>query len=247
MRLAFATILLPLSAVVLAGPVEDSGPGIIAERAGNVRLYRAQGFDHVALAGPEHMDIHVGPAFSVRATGPDSIFAKLRVVVENGGLKIEPRDENQRWSDEERALARQVRFVVALPRLTEVALAGSGGMSVDRVEGGDFQATLGGSGELALGRLGVSRAKVTLGGSGNITAAGRADMLEVTLGGSGQFNAPGLRAGRAAVMSAGSGGVRADVAGPATVRLAGSGSVDLGGGARCEVSRMGSGSVRCGG
>lgn len=246
--------LLPLLAVpviataaLAAGPV-DRGPGLPGERQGDAVAYSVAGFDKVGFALAGEMDVRVGAAWSVRATGPAAAFANLRVTRENGSLQIRPRFEGRSDAQRERdrQLERQVRFVVTIPSLSGVALGGSGRMTVDRVQGGAFDAALGGSGTLALGNLQVDRAEISLGGSGNITASGSAHSLKVSMGGSGNLSAPGLRAARADVSAAGSGGIRATVDGPANVSVVGSGTVDLGRGARCTVTRMGSAQVRCG-
>jgi len=236
---------LPLIATTaIAADTYDRGPGLPGERQGDTTAYRAADFDKIGFGLAGAIEVRVGPAWSVRATGPAAAFANLRVTREKGSLDIGRRFNRDR--DGDRQLERQVRFVVTLPRLSGVALGGSGRMTVDRVQGGAFDAALGGSGTMALGNLQVDRAAISLGGSGNITAAGSARSLKVSMGGSGNVQAPGLKAASADVSSAGSGGVRATVDGPARVSVVGSGTVDLGRAARCTVTRMGKAQVRCG-
>lgn len=243
-------MLLPLLMVAAPTPAagdrsggRDRGPGLAAERQGDVATYRVGGFDRVAIGGPGTADVRVGPAWSLRISGPAQALDNLRVVVERGRLEIGPR-----WSDRASTEAdRRVRIQLTLPRLADVALGGSGRVTVDRVTGERFAAALGGSGTLTLGKLAVGQATFSVGGSGEIAAAGTARVLEINLGGSGSVAAAGLRAATATVSAAGSGDVRATVDGTATVSLVGSGDVDLGTQARCRVTRMGSGRVRCGG
>lgn len=221
----------------------DRGPGVAGERQGDTTIYRATEFHNVAYGLPGQVDIRVGPAWSVRATGPAAAFANLRVAIERGTLAIEHR---YRDGKADLPIERQVHFTITVPRLTGVALGGSGGMTVDRVSGASFDAAVGGSGSLAIGDVAVDRAEVSIGGSGNVTARGSTRSLSINLGGSGSLQAPGLRAASAQVASAGSGRIEATVDGPATVSLVGSGSVDLGPTARCTVTRMGKAQVRCG-
>ncbi|MEO5937886.1 MAG: head GIN domain-containing protein [Sphingomonas sp.] len=239
---------LPLiAAASVAADTYDRGPGLPGERQGNATAYRVADFDKVGFGLAGEIDVRVGPAWSVRATGPAAAFANLRVTRENGSLQIGRRFEDRdNERDGNRLLERQVRFVVTLPRLSGVALGGSGRMTVDRVQGGAFNAALGGSGNLTLGTVQVDRADISIGGSGNVTATGSARSLKISLGGSGNLQAPELRAASADVSSAGSGGIRATVDGPARVSVVGNGSIDLGRGARCTVTRMGRAQVRCG-
>jgi hypothetical protein len=235
---------LPLIATAaMAADSYDRGPGLPGDRQGDATAYRVADFDKVGFGLAGEIDVRVGPAWSVRATGPAAALANLRVTRDDGSLKIERRFNDR---DSERKLERQVRFVVTLPRLSGVGLGGSGRMTVDRVQGGAFDAALGGSGNMTLGSIKVDRADISIGGSGNIAAAGSARSLKVSLGGSGNLQAVGLRATSADVSAAGSGGIRATVDGSAQVSVVGSGTVDLGRGARCTVTRMGSAKVRCG-
>ncbi|HEX4695248.1 GIN domain-containing protein [Sphingomonas sp.] len=205
--------------------------------------YRAADFQKIAYGLPGEVDIRVGPAWSVRATGPAAAFANLRVTTKDGTLTIDHRYRDRKV---DAPIERQVHFVITVPRLTGVALGGSGRMTVDRVSGTAFDAALGGSGSLSLGTIAVDRADVAIGGSGSVTASGSARSLRVNLGGSGGLQAPGLRAAGAQVSSAGSGTIRVTVDGSAQVSVIGSGTIDLGPNARCSVTRMGKAQVRCG-
>lgn len=245
MRVLFALLAGAVLTVSAGAVVADRGPGVIPQRQGDAQVYRIADFDRLVLATGGTLDVRVGPAFTVQATGPAAALEQLRVVMEKGALRIERRDSAEP-SAEQAVLERQVRVSVTLPRLAGVTLGGAGQIAVDRIAGGDFDATLGGSGRIGLGRLEVGRARITIGGSGDVTAAGRADSIAVTVGGSGRLDAPGLRAGRAAITSVGTGSIRASIDGPASVSVIGSGSIDLGANARCAVTRQGTGTVRCG-
>lgn len=237
-----AALAVGIAAIAPAADSNDRGPGIAGERRGEAMVYPVSGFERVSIGGPAAADIRVGPAFSLRITGPAAAVARLRVVAEKGRLEIGPRLRNAKSTREDQ----QVRIAITLPRLTDVGLGGSGSVTVDRVTGETFGAALGGSGSLRIARLDVAKATISIGGSGQIDAAGTARTLAVNLGGSGDFDAPDLRAASASIAAAGSGSVRARVDGEAEVTLVGSGSVDLGPGAKCRVTRMGSGTVRCG-
>ena len=222
---------------------QDRGPGMTGVRDGDTTVYPAQGFDEVAFGGAATADVRVGPSWSVRATGPAEALAEMRVRVEGDKLII---DNRQPYREGRSELQRQVHFAITLPRLDEVALGGSGKMTVDQVDGARLGVAVGGSGSLSIGRLAVDSAAVSIGGSGSVTTTGTARALTVNIGGSGSFDAPGLRAQGATISTAGSGSVRTSVDGHATVSTVGSGRIDLGTGAHCQISRMGRSEVRCG-
>lgn len=239
MRLTGYLLTLAGAALTTAAQAEE----ITGEPNGDTMVYDVAGFDSIGLGTAATVDVRVGPTWSVRATGPASALAAVRVEREGQSLRIRPRES---WRDGDKALARQVRWSITMPKLTSASVGGSGRMVVDRVTGSALRASVGGSGSLAFGAVAVEDLDVAIGGSGGVTAAGRATRLKVRNGGSGSLVAPDLRAGTATVSAAGSGSVRAAVDGSATVSLAGSGMVDLGRAAQCTVRRAGSGKVVCG-
>lgn len=219
----------------------DDSPGITPRGSGTTRTFAADGFSKLELAGSDDVDVRAGTAFSIRAEGPSDELDKLRIARDGDTLAIGRKRNVLSWGSHGK-----VKVYVTLPRLTEASIAGSGTMTVDRVEGGRFEANVAGSGDLNVAALAVDIAEVSIAGSGNVRAGGTAKRIEVDIAGSGSFDAAGLRAQGAEVSIAGSGDVRAAVTGDAKIDLMGSGDVDLGAEAHCTVSKMGSGSVRCG-
>lgn len=243
MRKALITALLPLAACGMAntGGDSDATPGVPGQGSGGTRTYAISGFTGIDSRGSDDVDVRVGPGFSVRADGDPKLLDQLKLSLEGNTLRISRQGRNGwSWS------GKGAHISVTMPRLAEVAIAGSGDMTVDHVAGAGFKAAGAGSGDLSVATLQVERADVSLAGSGNVKLAGTVRQLAVNLAGSGDVDAGGLRAAEAEVSVAGSGNVRASVDGPAKVSLLGSGDVDLGDGARCRTSKMGSGSVRCG-
>lgn len=213
-------------------------PGIAGTGSGDTRSYAATGFDEVEAAGPDNVEVRVGPNYSVRAQGSAAALERLRIRVEDSKLTVARRsgDDNDGGA---------ARIVVTLPRLTGASVAGSGDLRVDKVEAAEFEGAIAGSGNLTLGAVQLEELELNIAGSGTIRAGGRARRLEVNIAGSGRIDAPGLTAQGGEVSIAGSGDVRANVDGAAKVEVMGAGNVDLGPRARCEVTRMGAGSVRC--
>jgi hypothetical protein len=218
------------------------------------RSFVLAGFAGVSVVGPHHVVISVGPAFSIRAEGPQQTFDDTTVEIEDGQLKIHP-VEDDRW--ERRRSGREWRdywndykpatFYVTLPALEAAALVGGGDMRVDRVEGAEFSATVAGSGDLDIAVLRVADARFTVAGSGDLVAHGSATRQRATIAGSGNLHARDVASDEAHVTIAGSGNAELTVQNDARVSIVGSGDVDIAGPARCDVSRMGGGRVRCGG
>lgn len=237
--LAFA-LLLPIAACGNGWSGDDDAPGVAGTGSGGSRNYAVSDFAQIEQRGPDDVDVRVGSGFSVRAEGDEKVLKQIRIVRDGDRLRIgRTRGFNLNSG--------AVKVYVTMPRIASAGVAGSGNMTIDRVEGTDFRGAVAGSGNLMLGRVTVEALKLSIAGSGNAVARGQAASLNVSIAGSGDVDAGGLSASDAKVNIAGSGSVRAAVDGDASVSIMGSGDVDLGPKARCTIKKMGSGDVRCGG
>lgn len=241
-QMILAVCALPLMAcsVSMGGDDDDGTPGIAAQGGGGTRTYAVADFTEVELRGADDIDIRVGPGFSVRADGDAEVLDHLKISKVGNAIRI-GRTGTKGWSWG----GKGAKISITMPRLAATAVAGSGDVTIDRVQGDAFKGEGAGSGSLSIGQLAVGQATFSLAGSGDIKVGGQAKSLTVNIAGSGDVDASGLKAGEADVNIAGSGSVRAEVNGAAKVSVMGSGDVELGGGAKCQVSKMGSGSVRC--
>ena len=236
-----AAIALPLAACSMSFGDDDGTPGVAAQGSGGTWTYQIADFTEVELRGSDDVDVRVGPGFSVRADGDAEVLDHLKIEKVGDAIRI-GRTRTSGWSWG----GKNARISITMPALAATAVAGSGDVTIDRVQGGSFKGEGAGSGSLKIGQLAVGDAHFSLAGSGDVKAAGQAKSLTIDIAGSGDVDAGGLKAERADISVAGSGSVRAEVNGAAKVNIMGSGDVDLGGGAKCQVSKMGSGSVRCG-
>ncbi|WP_404373846.1 head GIN domain-containing protein [Sphingomonas sp. MMS24-J45] len=233
-------ILVPLAAC--SAGADTSGPGVPGSGSGTTRTYAVSDFSALALRGSDDVDVRVGTGFSVRAEGPSKELDKVKIERVGDTLRIGRHNRNGfSWGSSD-----NIKVYVTMPRIVGATVAGSGNMTVDRVEGQRFTIDAAGSGNLTVAMLAVREAKVSIAGSGDITLKGSADRLSVDVAGSGDVNAANVKAAGAAVNVLGSGSVRAEVNGQASVSMMGSGDVDLGKGATCSISKMGSGEVKCG-
>lgn len=246
-----------LTIVSLAALTALGGSMVAAQEGGEAavsRSYDVSGFEQISVVGPHRVIISVGPAFSVRAEGPQKTFADTEVEVEDGRLEIHPVEDDRwerRWRDREwRDFWEDYEpatFHITLPSLAGVSLVGGGNMSVDRVERGQFSASVAGSGDLDVAALRVDDARFSIAGSGDLIARGSATKSRVSIAGSGNLRAREVRSNEASISIAGSGNVALTVESDARVSIVGGGDVEIAGPARCSVSRMGGGRVRCGG
>jgi hypothetical protein len=220
------------------------------------RSYDMSGFEQVSVVGPHHVIITVGPAFSVRAEGPQQTLDDTTVEIEDGRLEIHP-VEDERWGRRWRERRNErgdywedyppATFYVTLPRLTGASIVASGDIRIDRVEGAAFSGSVAASGTLDVAQLQVDDAHFSIAGSGDVIARGSAGRQSVSIAGSGNLRVREVQSNNASISIAGSGNAEMTVQSDARISIVGGGDVDIAGPARCSVTRMGGGHVRCGG
>ncbi|RIA44008.1 putative autotransporter adhesin-like protein [Hephaestia caeni] len=249
MRLLPLLAMLPLVACSGQSDATDAtsttaagGDPVTAQGTGTSRNYDVTGFDQIDLRGPDDVDVRVGAAFAIQATGPADLLDKLEIVRDGDTLKVGRRGNSFSWGGEGRA----IKIMVTMPAIRGASVAGSGNLSVDRVEGDDFAASASGSGDMTIGAIKTRSASFSVAGSGDINAAGTTGAVKMNITGSGDIDAERLAATTGNIAVQGSGEVEATVTGNAKVSVTGSGDVEVHGGAKCDVSKMGSGDVRCG-
>lgn len=252
-RLRKREIILAVSAgIVAAGGaalfmegMDDSGEGretVVVESGPSEMEYEVAPFEEVTTVGPQDVVISYGEEFAVRAEGSPGALQQLEVVVEGESISIRPKDDlfQGNWGSLESAT-----FYITTPNLSKIALAGTGDIKVDRVEGESFEGIVGGPGEISIGDLQVERASFIVAGAGSLSVSGVAQETDVTIGGAGEVDAAELTSESAMVSIGGTGDVTLTVNDEADVSITGTGDVDILGPAQCSVTRMGVGNVSC--
>jgi putative autotransporter adhesin-like protein len=240
MSIRFATV---AAAALLAGACHVGARGEDRDAGAEVtRTYQVGAFDKIAVAGPYEVNVVTGGQGGVSAKGGENLLEETEVVVEDGTLKIKPKKKRGiHWNWH----GGKAVFTVNAAAIRGAAIAGSGGINVDKVAG-DFEGDVAGSGDLKLGSVAGGAIKLAIAGSGGVDAAGKADSVDLSIAGSGDMRLGGLASRTADVSIAGSGNVEANASESADVSIMGSGDVRIQGGAKCSVSKAGSGNVVCG-
>ena len=217
---------------------EDGGPTVN-------RNYQVGAFDKIEVAGPYDVTVRTGSGPTVTASGPEKAVEQLVVEVEGDKLVIHSKERHGRWFSWGSHNFGNTTVQVTVPALSGAAIAGSGGISIDKIKGDTFNGAVGGSGDLTLGSLEVQSLKLAIGASGDIRASGQAASADYSIAGSGDIDARGLKSEIAEASIAGSGSIRAQATGTANLKIMGSGDITLTGGAKCTTSKMGSGDISC--
>ena len=129
---------------------DDNAAGVPASGSGTARTYAVTDFTGVELRGSDDAEVRVGGTFSVRAQGPADMLDDLKIEKDGDTLKIGRKSNHFSWGG-----GRDVKVFVTMPRITSAGIAGSGDMTVDRVDGPSFSGSTSGSPKNALASCGV--------------------------------------------------------------------------------------------
>lgn len=209
------------------------------------REFPLSGFDRVAAAGPDDVEVTTGAPFKVTADGDEAALDKLELEVKDGELSISRSTGASLLSFLFGGNKGRAHVRVAMPGIRAIKLAGAGKVSVDRVMAPTFEGAISGAGDLQVAGLRVDAARFTISGAGNLDLAGTASRLGLKLSGAGHVRADQLTAGDIAIDISGVGDVKARATGRASGQVSGVGNVEIAGTTQCDIQRSGVGSVKC--
>ena len=204
------------------------------------------GFTGVRLETLGSLRVNQGDEAVVLEFSP-KFEGKIRTRVEDGVLIISGPRQIAGLGGLQQNRGDVLNYTVTLPELSELALEGSGDVTLGAFETEELAIALGGSGDITAEGLDVGTLELALGGSGDVGVAGQTDSLDLGLAGSGDVDASGLQANSADVGLTGSGDVSVCVSETLEVGLLGSGDVTYYGDAEPEVGALGSGEAVAGG
>lgn len=199
-------------------------------------------FDSVALSGGFTVVIRQGSGNKVEVKADRNLLPYIETRVVDGGkgrtLQIAPRKNT------DLSTSTNPSFVIEMPALRAVSVAGSGKIKVEAMKTGGVDADIAGSGDIRFAQLDAERLGMRVSGSGDIVAAGRCANAMVSIAGSGNVRAAELAADEVKVSIAGSGDAQVNATKKLNVSIAGSGDVKYAGSPEITSSIAGSGKVR---
>lgn len=214
-----------------------TGNGDIATEARD-----AGAFDGVALSGGFNVVIRQGAGNKVEVKADRNLLPYIETRVVEGGkgrtLEIGPKKGINISS------STNPSFVIEMPALRTVSVAGSGTVKVEAMKTAGVDAAIAGSGDIRFTSLDAERLAMKISGSGDIVAAGRCGNASVAISGSGDVKAADLVAEDVKVTIAGSGDAQVNATKKLNVSIAGSGDVKYAGSPEISSSIAGNGKVR---
>lgn len=195
-------------------------------------------FTELVVAGPDQVIVQKGATASIRAEGDADTIGGLRYIHDGDDLVVGRKNG---------ASGAAVKIIITVPSLSDVTLAGSGGVEVAELSGDSIEWTIAGKGDLNVATVNAKSMEGTIAGSGDATlSAGTVDEADLTIAGAGDISAQGVTARTADISIVGSGNIAMNVTETVDASIIGSGNITVTGGATCSVSKTGSGKVTCG-
>ncbi|MFO1415057.1 MAG: head GIN domain-containing protein [Burkholderiales bacterium] len=236
-----ALVARPLALVALAFalglPLGAAAERIAGSGVTTTEMRSVRSFHRLAVEITAEVEVRQGAEGALTVTGDDNVVPRVETVVENGTLHL-------RWKDRRTdASYGELRIVVPVRDLDDVALAGAGSVRAAALRADRFRVTLGGSGNVTIDALAAQDVALTLAGSGDARIGGQATTLDATLAGSGDLAADALATRRARVALHGSGHAQVRASEALDVAVNGSGDVVYHGTPTVRQAVHGSGSV----
>lgn len=218
--------ILPLSLILAA-----ASPAPAADRN-----FGVSGFEKIRVDGPYTVRVRTGVAPYARASGPAAALDTLAIEMQGRTLVV--KRSRSGASDQG-----PIEVSIGTHELSSVVLNGSGGLSIDQVNGQAFDIAVQGAGAATIGRVELDDLKAAVTGSGSIRLGGTAARLTAVVRGVSTFDGADLSVKDATIGAEGAATVRAQVSGTAKIEAQGPATVQLSGSPACISRLAGSSSV----
>ncbi len=178
-----------------------------------------------------------GNSHEIRIEGKEKDVSDLITEVRNGFLQV----KYENW----KVSRSKLTIYITSKELEAVKMSGSGHfMAEEPLSTGEMELAMSGSGGITLTQLKTEEVDVKLSGSGNISLnSGSAEEMDVKLSGSGKVNAEQFEVSEFSAAISGSGSIKIDCKEELDVKISGSGKVYYHGNPRVNSVSSGSGKV----
>lgn len=223
-----AGLLLTLSGCV---PYVATGPRVSDDRD-------IDAVESVLLQTSGDLDIQLGDEPALTISAPQGVMSRLTSDIVDGVLVLGITGPHFGfWQGGD------IRYTLTVPRISDIAVEGSGDVTADFTGADTVDIDIDGSGEITGTGIDADEVTIVIEGSGDIELEGRTDSQRIELDGSGDIANEGLTSRDARVEIAGSGDVEVHATKTLHAEISGSGEVRYSGGATVTSDISGSGSV----
>ncbi len=198
-------------------------------------------FNRIAMAAIGEMEILPGDRAAIEVDASPRDLNRLRIYVADDTLHI---DYREGWLAALGPRPQPIRYVVTVPELRALDLAGAATIGVAEVDTERFELGVRGIGSVDLAAVIVDAIDVNFSGGGTVTMAGSAADQAVSISGAGAYEAGELRSETARIRVSGAGSAMVWVTEALDIDISGLGEVSYRGTPRVTQSVTGLGGVK---
>jgi hypothetical protein len=201
-------------------------------------------FSEISLRISGKVHLEQGDRQSVRIEAKSSTLEEIITEVKGRTLIIRFKNSNLFWRSFNPG---RVDIYITVPEINALSVSGSGDIVADsKIKSRILDLAVSGSGDISLPNLDAEQVKAAVSGSGDIQIdnGGIADDFEIAISGSGNVRAENFEAKKVSAKISGSGNCRVHATENLAARVAGSGSVLYNGNPQIDSSVAGSGKIK---
>lgn len=198
------------------------------------------GFSEVGFGVAGEMYITIGEGYKVILEGDKEYLSEIETRVAGNELEI----KRDKWFDSGNT---KVIVRITMPSLDGLSVSGSGKVYVnDPLKGDELELAISGSGRISLKDVAVKDVECSISGSGTliVEGSGNIDKLDISISGSGDYKGEQASIGTLQARISGSGSCDCKVTDMLKASISGSGSIYYSGNPKIDAAISGSGRVK---
>lgn len=186
------------------------------------RTLKLDNFTGIALNNSFSVILKQGSKQSVKIEGSQDVIDNINTTVKNGTWHIHTKKKNGNWNSNNKT---KTTVYITIPKLTNLAVNGSGSVQAGSFNVSDLKLAISGSGKITIKLDASGAVKSAISGSGNINVSGKGNSMTANIAGSGSVMGKAFSVKSMKASIAGSGNVYGEVSKSVSASIAGSGSV----------------------
>lgn len=208
------------------------------------RTFMVGSFTRIRVDGPFAVTVKTGASPGAKATGSNDALDGLTIRVDGDTALVTMGAHD--WSSDSGDMIVPPAITLTTPALQSATINAGATLAIDAMKGQKVDLALNGSGALSVGAITADLLNARIVGTGQMTLAGKAQRALVVVTGAGSVTATDLIAGDLTARTDGPG--RLDLAARYTANITstGLGIVTVAGSPSCTVRAAAGGPVRCG-
>lgn len=208
------------------------------------RTFMVGSFTRIRVDGPFAVTVKTGGSPGAKATGSSDALDGLTIRVDGDTALVTMGAHD--WSSDSGDMIVPPTITLTTPALQSATINAGATLSIDAMKGQKVDLALNGSGALSVGAITADLLNARIVGTGQMTLAGKAQRALVVVTGAGSVAATDLVAGDLTARTDGPGNLDLAARYTANITSTGLGTVTVAGSPSCTVRAAAGGPVKCG-